>query len=440
MAQTCIAARLSASVAESERTDGCARRKGAYHRSGDEELMDGTLVTLGGNTLNLSRRELRDASGAIVELRPQTLDVLLLLARHAGDVVTKDELLESVWSGVVVTEDSLVKCIGEIRRALGDDEHRIVRTEPKRGYRLMSEAASATAAGHEFSQDIRYCTTADGVSIAWASSGEGRPLVRAPHWMTHLHWDWRSSVSGPRIRALSRRFRLVRYDSRGYGLSQADAVPATLDEAVAELEAVVDAAALQRFAMYAPSGGAAIAVRYAAHHPHRVSHLVTMGGFVRGPLKRGADSWPTARFEAFVRLIEDGWGQDNDAFRQMITSLMWPGASAEQMRSFNHLQRVASSPRAAALLVRRIAEFDASADLAQVRCPTLVLHSPHDARVPFAEARLIAASIPGARLEPFDSPNHTPLPDEPAFEQVQRALDEFVRPADGGAQLRVVGS
>jgi pimeloyl-ACP methyl ester carboxylesterase/DNA-binding winged helix-turn-helix (wHTH) protein len=405
-----------------------------------------TTIALAGFELDLQRRELRDASGAPIALRPQTLDVLLLLARHTGDLVGKDELLESVWAGVVVTEDSLVKCIGEIRHALHDDEHRIVRTEPKRGYRLMADAPAANAGDDaEFAQEIRFCSAADGVKIAWAASGEGLPLVRGAHWMTHLDWDWRSGVYGPRIRALSQRFRLIRYDGRGYGLSDRDAPPGTLDACVMDLEAVVDAADLHRFALFGPSGAAAIAVRYAARHPERVSALVTLGGHVRGALRRGERSWSAERFEAFVRLIEDGWGQDNDAFRQMLTSMFWPGATLAQMQSFNQLQRVASSAPAAAALIRRIAEYDASADLGAVRCPTLVLHSPRDARVPFDEGRLIASSIAGARLEPFDSPNHTPLPEEPAHAQVLQAIEAFVRGAaserDSGERqhLRLVG-
>jgi pimeloyl-ACP methyl ester carboxylesterase len=365
---------------------------------------------------------------------PKTLSVLLHLARHAGAAVGKDELMQAVWAGVVVTDDSLVKCISEIRRVLSDDAHRIVRTEPKRGYRLMLDVPQGAArAEADFRQQIRFCETADGVKVAWAESGRGQPLVRAAHWMTHLDWDWRSGVFGPRIRALSSRFRFIRYDGRGYGLS--GGVPGTLDDWVTDLEAVVEAAGLQRCVVYGPSGGAAIAIRYAARHPERVSHLVLLGGFARGLLKRGQRSPPRANVDALVRLIENGWGQDNDAFRQLMTSQFWPNATVEQMRSFNHLQRVASSPAAAAELARKINDFDATEDLAQVRCPTLVLHSPRDARVPFEEGQLIASSIAGARLEPFDSPNHTPLPDEPAFGQVGQAIVDF---ASGPIAARAV--
>ena len=109
-----------------------------------------------------------------------------------------------------------------------------------------------------------------------------------------------------------------------------------------------------------------------------------------------------------------------------LTSVHWPGASAQQMQSFNHLQRVSCAAPAAVALMRRDAEIDVSADLASVQCPTLVLHSPRDARVPFEEGRLVASSIRGARLETFDSPNHLPLHGEPAFEFVIRQIDAFV--------------
>ncbi len=404
------------------------------------QAKDPNTLALSGFVLDLEQLELRDPSGTTVALRPQAIAVLLFLARNASRMVTRDELMRAVWPDVIVTDDSLVQCIKEIRRALQDDEHRIIRTEPKRGYRLVPPGSGETAPGlapgeESFHQDIRFAKTSDGIRIAFAISGAGLPLVRAAHWMTHLDWDWRSGVFGPLIQALSRRFRFVRYDGRGCGLSDRNVAPGTLDESVGDLEAVVDAAGLQRFALFGPSGGAAIAIRYAARHPERVSRLVLLGGFARGALRRAERSMSPETFGAMARLIEEGWGQDNPAFRQLITSLLWPGATAEQMQSFNHLQRVGCSPRAAAELLRRVNEFDASSDLTRVRCPTLVLHSPHDSRVPFEEGRLIASTIEGARLELFDSPNHTPLPDEPASEQVRRSIEEFVH---GGADVHVL--
>jgi pimeloyl-ACP methyl ester carboxylesterase/DNA-binding winged helix-turn-helix (wHTH) protein len=389
-------------------------------------------VPLGRHRFDPVLAELRDAEGRYVTLRAQSMAVLGCLARRAGHLVTKEELLQAVWPGIVVTDDSLVQCIVEIRRALGDHEHCLIRTEKGRGYRLALaheavNGASVVPDKNAFGQDIGFARTQDGVKIAYALAGAGYPLVRTAHWMTHLDWDWRSDVFGPRIRALAGAFRYVRYDGRGWGLSDRDGAVGNVDQWLLDLEAVVDAAGLERFALFGPSGGAATAVRYAARHPERVSHLVILGGVVRGGLERGERSTPVATHEAFIRLIEDGWGQDNAAFRQLMTSMLWPAATTEQMRSFNHLQRMASSAATAAQMLRAIAHLNVEAELSRVRCPTLVLHSLHDARVPFDEARLIAAGIPGARLEPLDSPNHTPLLGEPEFERLHQLISEFVR-------------
>jgi pimeloyl-ACP methyl ester carboxylesterase/DNA-binding winged helix-turn-helix (wHTH) protein len=402
---------------------------------------DAASLALPGFEFDFMHAELRTASGERVPLRPQVLDVLRCLARRPGFMVAKEELMRSVWPKVVVGDDSLVQCIRELRQALHDTAHRVVITEPRRGYRLMAAAAApvasaavASAAVTEadaneppaFHQDIRFATTPDGVRLAYAASGQGAPLVRTAHWMTHLDWDWRSATLGPPIRAMSQRHRLIRYDGRGYGLSDWDAGPGSLEQGVADLEAVADSAGVQTFALLGASTGAPVAIRFAARHPRRVSALVLLGGFARGVLRRGTASTSADNFNAMLRLIEDGWSRDNPAFRQLLTSLHWPGASAQQMQSFNHLQRVSCTPQTAVALMRRDAEIDVSGDLGLVRCPTLVLHSPRDARVPFEEGRLVAGAIRGARLETFDSPNHLPLLGEPAFDLVLRQVHDFV--------------
>lgn len=224
--------------------------------------------------LDLNRAELRDHSGARVALRPQAFALLTHLARNADRLVGKEELMQAIWPNLVVTDDSLTQCVKGLRQTLGDTRHRLMRTEPKRGYRLDTRADRtdrADRAEPTLAQEIRFATAEDGVRIAYATAGEGVPFVRAPHWMTHLDWDWRTASFGARIRAWARSFRLVRFDGRGTGLSDRSVMPGTLDESVADLAAVVDAAGLRRFALLGASNGGAIAIRYAARHPERVS-------------------------------------------------------------------------------------------------------------------------------------------------------------------------
>jgi pimeloyl-ACP methyl ester carboxylesterase len=157
--------------------------------------------------------------------------------------------------------------------------------------------------------------------------------------------------------------------------------------------------------------------------------LVILGGYARGALCRGENSDSPEGVEAFSRVILEGWGKENSALRQIWTSFAFPGASAEQQDSYNQLQRLACSPADAAMIHRLTARYDCTRDLHKVACPTLVLHSPLDALVPYEEGRLIASSIRDARLETFASRNHLPLPGELAFEQVMKLISEFLNEA-----------
>jgi pimeloyl-ACP methyl ester carboxylesterase/DNA-binding CsgD family transcriptional regulator len=289
-----------------------------------------------------------------------------------------------------------------------------------------------------FVQEIRFAPVGDGASIAYAESGRGYPLVRAGHWMTHLEWDWQMPVWGPWIHGLSDRYRLIRYDNRGCGLSSAEAAPVELDSLVDDLAAVVEASGQERVAVLGPSQGGAAAVAYAARHPDRVSHLVLCDGFVRGTLVRQPGQ--RALIDAMARLVEEGWGQNNAAFRQLFTTQFFPGATREQAQAFNDMQRLSCSPAHAARIVRGLAEIDASPHLAAVRCPTLVMHCRDDARIPFEEGRFIAAHIAGARFEILDSTNHVPLQGEPAYSRMMELIAQFLpATASGKAHAAAFG-
>ncbi|MGH8675083.1 MAG: LuxR C-terminal-related transcriptional regulator, partial [Burkholderiales bacterium] len=118
-------------------------------------------------------------------------------------------------------------------------------------------------------------------------------------------------------------------------------------------------------------------------------------------------------------------------FLQMMTAQFFPNATLEQMRSFNELQRLSASPAQAARMVMAGGMTDVSPMLGDVRAPTLVLHSRDDLRTPAEEARVIAASIPDARLVLVDSVNHLPLSGEPAFDEIFRELDAFLPRSQG---------
>ena len=270
-------------------------------------------------------------------------------------------------------------------------------------------------------QAIRFCTSQDGVRIAYATTGQGPALVSAAHFLTHIEFDLQSPVWRPWLAELSRDRLLLRYDGRGCGLSDRDATPLSLDAWVADLEAVVDAAGLARFALFGCSQGCAISIAYADRHPERVSCLVMLGGYARGPMKRDPTPAQIQEARLLLDIVELGWGRDNPAFRQVFTSLFIPEGTPEQMRWFNELERLSTSPAHAARSIAAFGQIDVSEAATRIACPTLVLHARGDARVPFEEGRHVAALIPGARFVPLESRNHVLLEHEPAF---ARCFDE----------------
>ena len=285
-------------------------------------------------------------------------------------------------------------------------------------------------------QHIQFSRSIGGTRIAFSTTGNGTTLpalVRAAHWLGSLDFDGQTPVWAPWIEALARRHRLTRYDCRGCGLSDRDVETFTLDVLVADLESVVDAAGLKKFALMGMSQGGAVSIAYAARHPERVSHLVLCGAFARGTLVRDPSDAQRDLFQAMTRLVELGWGQDNPAFLQMFTSQFFPNATPAQAHAFNEIQRRATQPCTAARLMRAFADMDASGYLSQIRVPTLVLHSRGDHRVPLEEGRFLASSIPGARFEPLDSRSHVPLCGEPAFNRLHELLHQFLLPDETGA-------
>jgi pimeloyl-ACP methyl ester carboxylesterase/DNA-binding CsgD family transcriptional regulator len=279
-------------------------------------------------------------------------------------------------------------------------------------------------------QEIRFAHAADGVRLAWARSGRGAPLlIKAATWLSHLEVDWDSPVWRHLLHAMSGQGSFVRYDERGCGLSDWGVSELSFASWVRDLETVADAAGAERFALLGISQGAAVAIAYAVRHPERVTHLVLHGGYARGRLVRSDTPEQRDEAETMCHLAELGWGKDDASFRQFFTSQFIPGGTPEQHRWFNEMERISTSPANAARFMREFNVIDVTALLPQVRCPTLVLHSQHDLRVPFAEGRLLAGGILGARFVPIDSRNHLLLEDEPGWVRWRDEVRRFL----GGA-------
>jgi len=272
-------------------------------------------------------------------------------------------------------------------------------------------------------QQIRFCTTSDGVRIAYATVGQGPPLVRVLGWFTHLEFEWQNPRWRRLYEGMASRFTLIRYDGRGMGLSDRDVTDFSIEAFARDLEAVVDALGFEKVALYGISQGGPTAITYAERHPERVSHLIIYGSTARPP-------WSADQHQTMLSLVRQGWGSDLPAHRQFFTGMFMPDGDMEAIQAFNEMQRVsASADNVVAMLTAEPVQLRGRTDLlSRVTAPTLVIHRRGDAVVPFEMGREIAAGIPGARFLPLEGRNHAALADidVPANETMANAIQEFI--------------
>jgi pimeloyl-ACP methyl ester carboxylesterase len=358
-------------------------------------------------------------------------------------------LLEPADEAAEATVVRLLRAAGRWREAEEEfqraqqrlDDLNVVRTGALRQAAQLPLQANAPTNAHDRSatsppaeplhappalHEVKFCRTSDGVRIAYASVGEGPPLVWAAHWLSHLSFSWESPIWRHWTEEFAKDHAFVHYDERGSGLSDWTNAEFSLDACVRDLEAVVDALGLERFALIGSSKGGPTSIAYAARHPERVSQLVLYGTFAQGWRTQGNDSGIERR-EAMITLVRQGWAQDNPAIRQMLTSLFVPDAALEEMGWFNELQRLSSSAENAARLMRAVGDFNVLDLLPSIAAPALVLHCRDDAAVPFEQGQLIASRIPGAGFVALEGRNHILLPRDPAWTRFVREVRQFLK-------------
>lgn len=369
--------------------------------------------------------------GETIPLEPQVFDLLHLLAERAGELVTKDELIEAVWNGRIVSEATISSRINAARSAVGDTgkDQRIIRTIPRRGFELMVDASqepvSADAANGLVTQTVRYTSSVDDTQIAYAISGTGPPLMRAGHFLTHLEKDARNSVFRSSIEMFSAHHKLIRYDQRGTGLSQTDVEELSIEAYANDLLAVADAVGLDRFPIFATSQGVPIAIHFAATHPSRVSRLVLCGGFAQGRMVRD-DNYSREEAEVLMTLVRMGWGKPDSAFMSAFISIFCPDASRAERASLVESQLASATAEMAARVRMTIDKFNVVDLLGQVQAPTLVIHASGDALHPVSQGRLLASKIPAAEFRLVESNNHIFLKSTPAWDEIMSAALEFL--------------
>jgi len=258
-------------------------------------------------------------------------------------------------------------------------------------------------------QDLRFCTTRDGITLACAVTGSGPKLVRVGTWVSHLECELREPDNWATLEALGRHHTLVRYDPRGCGLSTRLVPAFDFETLVSDLETVMDALAPEPVALLGISCAAAIAIAYAARHPERVTALVLVNGYGRAYLS--APGTPPHLLEEAKLLLattRQGWAQEKSPFRQVFLAQLMGAAVANP--AARHLvserMRLSMTPEIAERHLRINYAMDVKAECALVQCPTLVFHARDDQMVTLDQGRKLAAWIPGARFILLDTDSH----------------------------------
>jgi pimeloyl-ACP methyl ester carboxylesterase len=275
-------------------------------------------------------------------------------------------------------------------------------------------------------QEIRFCRSQDGVCIAYATSGNGPPLVYVANWLTHLKLDWNSPLWSHWFRELSRGHTLVRFDARGNGLSDRVADELSVEAWAQDLAAVVDDLGLEQFSLLGSCQGGATSIAYTVRHPKRVNRLILFNSYVHGSFTESGTEEEKREAEALAEMIKVGWGREAAAFRQLFANLMLPEAPMKHLRWYAKLQRRTVSPQLAVRLWRAFHAIDVSDLAPQVQVPALVFHVQGNKLVSFAEGRKLASLIPGARFVPLEGKNHILLEEDPVWPRFLAEVRDFL--------------
>ena len=265
---------------------------------------------------------------------------------------------------------------------------------------------------------IRYAITADGVSIAFWTLGEGTPLV----YMTGGPWGHVELWDIPECRRwyvrLAQERMLIRYDVRGTGYSERDVSDHSLDALVADVEAVVDRLELDKIDLFGAFDAGPVAIAFAARHPERVSHLVLWCSWARSSNIR------SPRIRAWLGLIDQDWELMTDTCAHL--ALGWP--AGEVGRHAAQRLRESVTPETARAALEAMGTFDVTEHLPRLEVPTLVLHRSDISWLPVDIARELASHIPDARLSFLEGESTAPYLGD--TEAAASAIDEFLDEAE----------
>lgn len=247
---------------------------------------------------------------------------------------------------------------------------------------------------------VRFARLATGARIAYASAGQGPPLVMVPGWLCHLRESWSHPSAASARDKLAAAHTFLWYDRLGCGLSDRDGFELSLDNDVEQLVAVLDAAGVKRADLIGYSFGAPPAAAFAARFPERVNRLIFYSAFARLKGHTTAE-----RMDGLKQIVRMDWALGSLA----LACRLLPNASSQDLRWFSRFQRSAATSEMAARLLDHMWHLDVRDVLPELRCPVLVIHNRHDPAIPLRTGREIAALVPGAGVHILDGNEHDPF-------------------------------
>ena len=394
--------------------------------------------------LDLASRQLCRGDDPIL-LTPRASEVLIYLAEHAGELVTREQLFHALWPDVFVADHALSVQILEIRKALGDDaQHPVyIETRHRRGYRFCasvkstedpgrhSERLPVAAAAPAVSLPRTRYVNSGGVNIAYQVVGEGPiDLVFVMGWVSHLEYFWTEPRFARFLNRLGSFSRVILFDKRGTGLS--DRVPLdqlpTIEQRMEDVHAVMDAIGSERAVLCGVSEGGCMSAVFAATYPDRAAGLIMIATYAR---RLWAADYPWAptveQRQVLFDEIRHEWGGPV-GLAQRAPTLANDPHFREWWAAY---LRMGASPGAAIALTTMNTETDIRHVLPLVRVPTLVLHRTGDQCLKIEEARYIAARIPGARLIEMPGEDHLPFVGDQ--EAILEPIEDFIMGLSGTA-------
>lgn len=396
-----------------------------------------------GGEIDVARREIR-RDGEVQHVEPQVFDVVRHLVDHRSRVVTREELLDSIWGDRFVTFSALSSRIKAARAALGDDgrAQRLIRTRHAVGFRFVGDVTVRLEGGDRTVSPVRYVEHG-GAEIAFQVSGRGATadssdvrdderggeldIVLVPGFVSHLTMDWNEPNHARFLDGLGMLGRLIRFDKRGTGLSDRSSSLPDLDTRCGDVEAVMDAVGSTSAVVVGYSEGGPMAVRLAAKRPERCRALVLYGTYAKR-IRSDDYPWAPTREErlAYAAEVQDEWAFEADLRR------MCPSADDAMAHWWGERCRASANPRAVRELIETNSEVDIRGDLGQVNVPTLVLHRSDDGDARVDEGRYIAEHIDGARFVELPGADHfVAVEPDQIVDEIATFIDESVHREQG---------